>query len=95
MPPDDRIPSDGYEEIHAKFERQRAELRARIAREQRAVDDLLDEVNGWQQAKAVRRYVRAVEAWAARNGTRTDHVDWIAWALEQADRFDPLCDSPA
>jgi hypothetical protein len=42
------------------FERRRASLRAEIARERREVQDLIDESEDWQTAKAIRAYVAAV-----------------------------------
>lgn len=74
--------------------RQRDELRARIEKEQQAVDALCDEANDWQQAQIIRDYVQAVEAEPATRNRLKKRQVWAKWAREQADRLDPLCVSP-
>jgi len=83
------------ERKEAEFMRRRAELRKEIRREQKAVDGLIAEARAWRQAKEVRAYVAAVKVIAKQDGTLGDHAEWIDWALDQADRLDPLCISPA
>lgn len=85
---------DDYAKKHAEFQRRRAALRVKIAHERRAVDGLLTEVENWHNAKAIRIYVSAVKASAKRNGSLADLAEWIGWATDQADRFDPFCVSP-
>ena len=66
-----------------------------MAREKRAVDGLLNEVENWQKSKAIRAYVAAVEAAAKRNNAFEGLAPWINWASDQADRFDPFSESPS
>ena len=78
----------------AEFERDRAGLREEIKRERKALDALIDEAEGWQQAKTIRAYLAAVKTHATREGTIDDDAKWIAWAYDQADRLDPLSPTP-
>lgn len=78
-------------------ERRREEL-ARIRREEEArLQDLLDKVSGWQKSKQIREYIKAVREDAIRRDGGIDpgsELDkWLAWANQQADRFDPLSES--
>jgi len=78
--------------------RRRDEL-ARLRREEEArLKDLLDKAAGLQKSKEIRELIKAVKENAIRknggieSGSELDR--WLAWANEQADRFDPLVESP-
>lgn len=76
------------------MERLRTELRQQITEERADVDELFTEARQWRKAQDVRAYIAAVEKLPVRKKDRTRRANWIAWASEQADRQDPLTDSP-
>lgn len=53
---------------------------------------------GWHKSQQIRAYVEAVRAAALDGhgeiGPEVDLDEWIHWAIRQADRFDPLVESP-
>jgi hypothetical protein len=77
--------------------RQLAEKRKLFKAEQARVELLLEQADNWRSSKLVRELVEAVRVAHSENGTREvgpDTVSWMRWALEQADRLDPLRPSP-
>jgi hypothetical protein len=75
-----------------------AELRPKVEEEDRRVRALEQEAENWKKAKTIREYVLAVvgakkEA-GDEIGPNTPTGIWIVWALQQADRLDPLVKSP-
>ncbi len=87
----------------AERERQLAAMRAADERrkleelqkeEQARVDALVQQVENWELARRIRRFVRAVEAARTTNGRVNDPegnvAAWYAWAKGVADRIDPL-----
>lgn len=80
--------------------RRRAQELARLKQEETARIEQLDrEVNGWQRAQRIREYVAAVRrVWQDSPGTAEEEekrAQWVEWALQQADRVDPLRESPS
>ncbi len=91
-------------------ERQREEERRRIAAIERArkralweeekgkFEKLERHVTGWHQAQRIRAYVEALrQDIIQRDGCvhpGSEDEKWIMWALSQADRLDPLKDTP-
>ncbi len=79
-------------------EKARAAMWKKIEAEQQRVDQLLESSNNWQKAERLRKYIRAVHAKAQAEGTPLDADSetgkWIAWAYDQANRIDPLVESP-
>ncbi len=76
-------------------ERRQREEQERIRREEAArLQALEQEVADWQRAARIRAYVEAVRQTAVQSkdaieaGSELDR--WLAWALQQADRIDPL-----
>jgi hypothetical protein len=79
-------------------ERKKERLRIRMA-EQARVDELVADAEAWELSRKIREYIAA---WIARKeaaanakitpGSEADK--WIIWALAQADRLDPLTESP-
>nr|WP_320190109.1 hypothetical protein [uncultured Desulfobacter sp.] len=66
--------------------------------EKNRVSCLLDDSDNWNKAFALRRYIAEVEK-CLKNGESIPFIeasaeDWIEWAKNQADRLDPLKDSP-
>lgn len=71
----------------------RAELRARVEAERRAVEKLEEQVANWRRAEQIRDYVAAAERYAGASPTR-EQAEWAEWARAYADRLDPLRPSP-
>lgn len=87
------------EERERRFEveqQRRATLRKRVEAERQDVARLEQDAETWQRAQTIRAYVDAVEAKARRTGTSdNEQAQRIAWARQQADRIDPLTESPS
>ncbi len=88
-----------------KEEREREERRRKIEeikklrREEEQRLKILDQqVSNWHQSLRIRQYVEALrEAALSKHGTielGSDVDKWITWAIQQADRLDPLVKSP-
>jgi len=73
-------------------------LRRRIEEEKRRPEPLCQEAENWEKAKVIRKYVLEVMELKKQQGEvlgpDTPLGIWVAWALQQADRFDPLTKSP-
>jgi hypothetical protein len=67
----------------AEEEQRRWEREERERREREAVERLLSEANAWEDARRIRRYVKAME------GREGIEPGWAKWALGVADRLDP------
>lgn len=69
-----------------------------IREEEARVVALMKELDGWSKAQTLRQYIEAVRTheFTTRGeitaGSKNER--WIRWALQQADRLDPLTDSP-
>ena len=76
----------------------RAVLRARREREARALEQLQANALAWAKAQQLRAYIAAVKARAEAEGKSTDPGSetglWLKWATDQADKADPLRESP-
>ena len=75
----------------AELERKRREHQARVERER--VEHLLSQACALEQAVQIRAYVRAVQEAnqaALHAMTEEEMIEWSRWALEQADRVDPI-----
>jgi hypothetical protein len=85
-------------EREAELRRRREELQKRQQAEQARVDQLLAEADGWRSSRVLRAYIRTVESTVRRrdgmieDGSELDQ--WLTWARCQADRLDPLVESP-
>jgi hypothetical protein len=76
------------------IQRERAALRQRIDEEKRAVERLETDATAWVRAEQLRAYIEAVERQNADADNLSEKADWLAWAYQQADRLDPLRQSP-
>ena len=94
------------ERLRLEEEERQAELRrARqrvIEAEQERVDELMADAEAWDQSLKLRAYINACVA-KSQASAKTDESDigaahefrkWVAWAQAQADRLDPLTESP-
>ena len=79
-------------------ERLRAIKWAEILAEQARVDALIAESERWEKSNRLRDYIKAkmarAEAQGKDVGPNSAAGKWRKWALEQADRLDPLKKSP-
>ena len=86
------------EERKAAAARRRQEMIAKINEERRRVEGLQEEAANWNESRTLRRYIEAVRKSAVERGldvgTDSETGKWLAWASQQADRLDPLTDSP-
>lgn len=76
-------------------ERRRQEEQEKLRREEAArLKALEEEALAWHRSNQIRAYVEAIrEAAAHRDGNMQPDQklhDWVSWALQQADRMDPL-----
>ena len=82
---------------HQEEARQRAEKRKLFKAEKARVDFLVRQAKEWRLSKLVRELVEAArEAHSAASPIEPGSkiAQWIEWATQQADRFDPLRPSP-
>jgi hypothetical protein len=89
------------ERQHRQWEEERRQLeeQERLEREEEARRQQLErEIADWQRAKQIRAYVEAVRQSAVeRQGALEAGGDldrWLVWAMQQADRIDPLSMPP-
>ena len=72
--------------------RDREQLRKDIDQKEKKLAHLNESVHGWRQAELIRGfaavYTQKVAEWPSEK--RIAASAWIAWALQQADRMDPL-----
>lgn len=66
--------------------------------EEKRINALLEQVTEWAKSENLRRFIRArVAMWKA-HGTNmrkgSEAGNWLAWAMAQADRLDPLVANP-
>lgn len=81
-------------------ENARRDARIRLQEDEaKAVGKLTKDAGSWHQAQQLRAYIEAVERCGIRpdgNGLEGQSLpDWIEWAKRQADRLDPLTESPS
>ncbi|HXH48548.1 MAG TPA: hypothetical protein VNM47_04170 [Terriglobia bacterium] len=73
-------------------------LKGEIEAEEARVARLESGATNWQRARRIREYVIAVAECRKEQGKElgpdTALGRWVAWALQQADRIDPLAESP-
>lgn len=86
--------ADLIEQAKRRAEEERRRLEEELARRQQArIDRLLAEATALQQARTIREYVDAVRLSVAESGASGagfEVDDWAVFALEQADRIDPV-----
>lgn len=79
------------EERQRIFEEKRLAEELRIQQENERVERLLSEATALQQAGTIRAYVKAIQEKSADIDATIEEIDkWSKWALEQAERIDPL-----
>lgn len=77
-----------------KERRRQAEEEQRLQEEAERLKVLEEEAGAWQRSQRIRSYVGAVKEAVQHQGgnlSPDSHLErWLVWALEQADRLDPL-----
>lgn len=87
-------------EVKEQKERSRLleELRALKEAETKRVNALFEDASGWQKSKIIRAFIEAKkEAYNQQHGaieSGCEFEKWLVWANNQADRVDPLKESP-
>jgi hypothetical protein len=97
-----RIRHEEAERIRRQQEEILRQKREVLAKQQKAeqarVDELLRHADAWKRARMIRDYLGAVcDLLLERNGTigiHSEAADYLRWALQQADRIDPLKPTP-
>jgi len=86
------------EQRRQEVARIRAEKAALIEAERARVGELIKSASSWQTSQTLRAFIEATKkAHAAECGSMahdSEFKQWIAWAIQQADRLDPLRESP-
>ena len=75
----------------------RAQIVAEYEQERIKAERLCKDTDNWDRAERMRRYVSAVRAKAETTAPINPDSEigkWLQWALAQADRVDPLTESP-
>ncbi len=76
----------------------RADLRKEQKVEQQKLYQLLEQVSSWRKSHEIRSFIDHVRGVHDSNGFEiapdSDLGQWLAWAEQQADRFDPTMNSP-
>ena len=79
-------------------QRQREELAKRIKEEQARVQSLMRASSDWHKSRELRQYIEAFkDVFIKKYGViepDSETGTWLIWAQQQADRLDPLYDSP-
>ena len=84
--------------LREEARQRQAELRRNIQEEQERVSKLVSDAENHQKSQQVRAFIAAVEK-EHQNGNAVyanadEFESWVKWARDQADRLDPLSDSP-
>jgi len=78
--------------------RKRAEIRKRYLEEETRVQKLISEAENWKKSQILREYVAEIERLATTSEQSLSleklFAEWLKWAHDQADRLDPLAQSP-
>jgi hypothetical protein len=81
-----------------EWERQRQEKLRLIQEEERRIEELHAQADSWYRSQRIRAYLGAVrDAAISRHGTiqeGSELDEWLKWGEQQADRLDPLHESP-
>ena len=87
----ERIEDERIRQIRAEEERKKMEFLALKHKELNAFEDLFNQALRWQQARFMRDYLSTViENEKCNLTTDTELNDWINWAKQKIDWYDPL-----
>ncbi len=81
------------------WEKERDEKLPLIEQEEERLAELNEEVDAWHRSQRMRQYIQAVrDASSTEDGPieeGSELHEWLIWAGQQADRLDPLVESPS
>lgn len=71
------------------------EMAAQKRREVARFENLMKDVENWQKSQALRAFVEQVRKTKFSENAETGKQlqEWVEWAMKQADRLDPLCET--
>jgi hypothetical protein len=94
----ERLKREQEEREREERRRRNEEIRKLQEIEQARLDKLLQQAQDWNKAQQIRAFVNEVVSRESLNADDKECAigsnEWIEWALAQADRLDPLSDSP-
>lgn len=93
-----RLRREQEERERREREEHRQEMRRLIELEKAKLKELGEEVDSWHKSQRIRKYVDAARQSAVAQHGRinpgSEMDEWLIWAEKQADRLDPLVESP-
>jgi len=93
-----RLRREQEERERREREEHRQEMRRLIEMEKLKLKELGEEVDAWHKSQRIRKYVEAARQSAIAQHGRinpgSEMDEWLIWAEKQADRLDPLVESP-
>lgn len=83
-------------ERRCAWEKERREKMALIQAEEQMLKVLLQDARNWEESKRLRAFIAKVQTDASAQSQRQEMPmsEWLSWATAQADRLDPLVESP-
>lgn len=88
---EDRRHQEDYQRVQDEKERIIRESHERIEKEKSDFKNLYIQAKRWQRAKFMRDYIKAVEEDVnLKNGNSNELQNWLKWANEKVDWYDPL-----
>lgn len=91
---DQRARRQREEQARQERERRRWELDALIRKEKERVEVLKKQADAWHESQKLRAFIHAARAKYPDISPESDFAKWLVWASLQADRLDPLKNSP-
>lgn len=91
---DDRIRRAREEEIRRAREQRRYEMDDLINKEKEKLEALKIECEAWHESQKLRAYIHAAFKSCPSFDPESPFAKWLVWASLQADRLDPLKDTP-
>jgi hypothetical protein len=91
---DNRIRRAREEEIRRAKEQKRWEMDALIRKEKKKFETLKKQSEAWHESQKLREFLHAARAKYPNLSPESKFAKWLVWASLQADRMDPLKDTP-
>lgn len=91
-----RVREERKREERLRWERdqRRWQMDELVKRERKKVEALRAKCQNWYESQRLRAFIHAVKADAGEFSPESDFAKWLVWASLQADRLDPLKESP-
>ena len=95
---EDRLKWEEEKRQRQEIERKREEMKRKIQQEEARITKLLTDAEYYHKSKQIRDFISAVKNERIKSNSvyvsNDDYEDWVKWAQDQADRLDPLTNSP-